>query len=178
LEEDDGGNLLLNENHPYYSQVQLQMKLYGASYCDFIVWRQNEMFIQQVPFNVIFISEALDKIPPFIKLCILPELVGKWFTHPVKPSGDSMNEVSSDVVQESYDGSSIEVNATVSSDAAHSSTQYSLQVCGEDCDQESEEDITLWYYRQKDLPEEELVGCELVMTQNVPENGFICHVYN
>ena len=109
---------------------------------------------------------------------ILPELVGKWFTHPAEPSGDSINEVSSDVVQESYDGSSIEVNATVSSDAAHSSTQYSLQVCGEDCDQESEEDITLWYYRQKDLPEEELVGCELVMTQNVPENGFICHVYN
>jgi len=53
------------------------MKLYGVSYCDFIAWRQNEMFIQRIPFNVIFISEALDKIPPFIKQCILPELVGK-----------------------------------------------------------------------------------------------------
>jgi len=59
LEEDDHGNLHLKENHPYYSQVQLQMKLYGASYCDFIAWRQNEMFIRRIPFNVIFISEAL-----------------------------------------------------------------------------------------------------------------------
>jgi len=81
-----------------------------------------------------------------------------WFTRPAEPSGDSINEVSSEVVQESYDGPSIQVSATVTSDAAHSSTHNNLQVCGEDCDQESEEDITLWCYCQKDLPEEELVG--------------------
>ena len=37
LKEDDSGNLHLKESHPYYCQVQLQMKLYGAHYCDFVV---------------------------------------------------------------------------------------------------------------------------------------------
>jgi len=37
LEEDDSRNLQLKESHPYYYQVQLQMKLYGTHYCDFAV---------------------------------------------------------------------------------------------------------------------------------------------
>jgi len=178
LEEDDHGNLHLKKNHPYYSQVLLQMKLYRASYCDFIVWRQDEVFIQRISFDVTFITEALSKIPPFIKLCILPELVGKWFTRPADPPVD---EVTSEVEQELYDGPSTDTIA-VTSDAhsstqynlddpsadvsvtiiitnnAHSSAQYNLQVSDEE--QESEEDATLWCYCRKDLPEEELVGCD------------------
>ena len=73
LEVDDSRNLRLKESHPYYYQVQLQMKLYGACYCDCVVWRKDDMFIQRISCNVAFITEALDKIPPFIKLCILPE---------------------------------------------------------------------------------------------------------
>ena len=106
LEEDDSGNLYLQESHPYYYQVQLQMKLYDAHYCDFVVWRESEMFIQRISCNVTFITEALDKIPRFIKLCILPELVGKWFTRPAEPSTDSSNEVVAEVVHDSLDGPS------------------------------------------------------------------------
>ena len=35
LEED---TFLLKQNHPYYFQVQLQMKLCKVKFCDFVVW--------------------------------------------------------------------------------------------------------------------------------------------
>ena len=59
LEEDDSGNLCLKESHPFYCQVQLQMKLYGANYCDFVAWRQDEMFIQRVPFNHLLLKHLI-----------------------------------------------------------------------------------------------------------------------
>jgi len=45
------------------------------------------------PDTVTFIKEALDKISPFMKLCILPELVGKWFTRPAELSHDHVVSV-------------------------------------------------------------------------------------
>ena len=38
--ENVSGDLVLKKNHAYYYQVQLQIKLYGTRYCDFIVWRK------------------------------------------------------------------------------------------------------------------------------------------
>ena len=53
------------------------------------------MFIQRISYNVTLITEV---IPPFVKLCLLPELVGKWFTRLAEVSVDSLTEVSSEVV--------------------------------------------------------------------------------
>ena len=49
------------------------MKLYGTRYCDFVVWRKESTIWQRIPLDVQFISEAVAKIPSFIKSCILPE---------------------------------------------------------------------------------------------------------
>ena len=76
LEKDISGDLVLKKEHAYYYQVQLQMKLYGADYCDFVVWREDNIIRQRIPFDINFISNALEKIPAFVKSCILPELVG------------------------------------------------------------------------------------------------------
>ena len=34
----EAGNLELKDNHQYFYQIQLQMKLCNASFCDFVVW--------------------------------------------------------------------------------------------------------------------------------------------
>ena len=73
------------------------MKLYGAHYCDFVVWRKNDMFIQRIICDVTLITDTLNKIPPFIKLCILPELVVKWFSWPAEPSVDPVYGGASEV---------------------------------------------------------------------------------
>ena len=41
----DGG-FALNTTHSYYYQVQAQIKLCKANYCDFVVWNENDLFIQ------------------------------------------------------------------------------------------------------------------------------------
>lgn len=86
--ENVNGDLVLKKNHAYYYQIQLQMKLYGGVYCDFVVWRKDNTIRQRIPLDVHFITESVAKIPSFIKSCILPELVGKWFTKPTEPSSD------------------------------------------------------------------------------------------
>ena len=80
--------LIVLKEHPYYYQLQLQMKLFGVDCCDFVIWREDNIVRQRIPFDIKFISEALEKIPALVKLCILPELVGKYFTKPAKNSGD------------------------------------------------------------------------------------------
>ena len=78
--EEDGDSLHLKEDHAYYYQVQLQMKLCQVDYADFVVWREEDLFIQRIGVEREFIDDAMQRAEPFVKLGILPELVGKWFT--------------------------------------------------------------------------------------------------
>jgi len=65
--EDDGGSLVLKEDHMYYYQIQLQCHM---QYCDFIPWREDgELFHQTVELDSDY---AICDVEPFI---ILPELV-------------------------------------------------------------------------------------------------------
>ena len=43
-------NLVFGVTHAYYYQVQAQLKFSGANanYCDFVVWREGELFVQGI----------------------------------------------------------------------------------------------------------------------------------
>ena len=73
---DDSGGLVLKEDYTYYYQVQLQMKICRVQYCDFVTWREDEIFHQKVELDSNFIDSAVCDVEPFIKFAILPELVG------------------------------------------------------------------------------------------------------
>ena len=78
---DDNGSLKLKEDHKYYYQIQLQMKLCRVHYCDFVAWRENdEIFYQRIYLDSDFIDNAIESVIPFIKFAVLPELVGMWFS--------------------------------------------------------------------------------------------------
>lgn len=79
LEEHDG-KFSLNESHAYYYQVQAQLKFCNVQYCDFVVWREGELVKQRIYPNEPFITAVLEKCMKFIKICVLPELLGKWCT--------------------------------------------------------------------------------------------------
>ena len=79
LEKDNSG-LRLKIDHAYYYQVQLQMKICQVEYADFVLWREEEMFFHRIVMDREFIDDAINHAESFIKLAILPELVGKWFT--------------------------------------------------------------------------------------------------
>ena len=94
--EDDNGGLALKEDHMYYYQIQLQMKLCHMQHCDFVAWREGEIFHQMVELDSDFIDSAIHDVEPFIKLAILPELVGKWFSkQPIMPLQSSSSTAAS-----------------------------------------------------------------------------------
>ena len=102
LEAGASGDLVLKKEHAYYYQVQLQMKLCHGDYCDFVVWREDNLIRQRITFDSRFISKALQGIPAFVKACILPEIVGKYFTKPAKLS-DDLDVASSSIVNQTVD---------------------------------------------------------------------------
>ena len=45
---------VLKKCHPYYTQVQGQLALTGAEWCDFIVYTHKGLIIQRIPFDLTF----------------------------------------------------------------------------------------------------------------------------
>ena len=53
------------------------MKICQVQYCDFVAWKEADVFVQMIPIDIEFIDDANENVKPFIKLAILPEIVGK-----------------------------------------------------------------------------------------------------
>ena len=70
----------LKKDHAYYFQVQAQMKFCNARYCDFVVWSPNDFFVEGIYPDVNFMDSAIEKVSVFIKVGVLPELLGKWYS--------------------------------------------------------------------------------------------------
>lgn len=80
LQKTQSGSLELSRGHPYYMQCQLQMHVTRRLYCDFVVWHAAGLHTERLTPDSLLMTEALAKAERFFTLCILPELVGKWFT--------------------------------------------------------------------------------------------------
>lgn len=81
LQQNDTG-VNLTQNHAYYYQVQMQLFITGTDYCDFIIWTPKDIYIERIVPDNDFWDNAVTKATLFFNRCILPELVGKWFTRP------------------------------------------------------------------------------------------------
>ena len=57
----------LKKAHEYYYQVQAQMKLTGACYCDFVVWSPDEFVVLRIDLANDFIAQAFEKATVFLK---------------------------------------------------------------------------------------------------------------
>jgi hypothetical protein len=44
------------------------------------MWREEELLVLQIDINEEFIADAIDKATHFYKQCVLPEILGKWYT--------------------------------------------------------------------------------------------------
>ena len=85
------GNLHLDHSHAYYYQVQTQIFMCKAEYCDFCVCTfpqgsQPSLHIERVPPDPNFWCSCVDSSRCFFRDCLLPELLGKWYTRSSVPS--------------------------------------------------------------------------------------------
>ena len=80
LERCSDGSFCLKRDHSYYYQCQLQMFVTEHGYCDFVIWTTDTLHIERVTPDETLIESVLPTAEKFFKLCILPELLGKWYT--------------------------------------------------------------------------------------------------
>ncbi|KAM9834824.1 uncharacterized protein ACBT44_014087 [Syngnathus typhle] len=80
LEQKLNGNYVLREDHQYYYQVQSQLYCTGRKYCDFVVWKENLLFIQRIIPDDSFLANELAKMDNFYLRCIMPEVLAKVYT--------------------------------------------------------------------------------------------------
>ncbi|KAL4008418.1 hypothetical protein ACER0C_002270 [Sarotherodon galilaeus] len=72
--------LQLKRAHPYYCQVQTQIFVTGANYCDLVIWTQRDFVVKCIFPDVDFWEPHLKQAQDFFHKLCLPELVGKYFS--------------------------------------------------------------------------------------------------
>ena len=84
----NSGSIHLDKKHAYYYQVQTQIFVCEVAYCDFCICTFPEsgpsMHIERIYPDPEFWHVCVSKAEHFFKVCILPELVGKWYTRPIQ----------------------------------------------------------------------------------------------
>ena len=78
--------LRLNRNHAYYYQVQTQMFVCNVNYCDFCVCtfpvnsEDCGLFLERIPRDDNLWNTIVTKSKQFFVTCLLPEILGNWYT--------------------------------------------------------------------------------------------------
>ena len=75
---------LLKKSHQYYYQVQQQLFITGRAFCDFVVCKTNgsnaDHIIERIQPDTNHWNSVLPKLTQFSRFCVLPEILGKWYT--------------------------------------------------------------------------------------------------
>ena len=81
----DNGVTFLHRDHAYYYQTQQQIFTTGYKFCDFVVCgftggKQINFFCERILPDINHWNTVLPKINEFWRYCILPEILGRWYT--------------------------------------------------------------------------------------------------
>jgi hypothetical protein len=88
----------LKRDHAYYYQVQAQLHCTGAPYCDFILYTNEDIFVERIEVDLSFLEENIAKAKVLFENSILPELLGRWYSHPPDTSTVTLTHTQSDDV--------------------------------------------------------------------------------
>ena len=101
LKYSSDNTLYLDQKHEYYYQVQTQLFVLDVDYCDFCVCtftadEESDLYIERIVKNRKFWDDCILRAGLFFRTCILPELLGKWYTRARKAS-DNLSVVNPDI---------------------------------------------------------------------------------
>jgi len=72
--------------HAHYYQVQVQMHVCDADFCDFVVClfphNAPSIFVKRVYRDTALWDYCVEKANEFFRVCVLPELMGRAYTRP------------------------------------------------------------------------------------------------
>ena len=97
------GKYTLRRNHNYYYQVQQQLHTTKRQYCDFVVFARDAagnivMVIERIVPDYAHWQTVLPKLTTFWRHCILPEILGRWYTRKCHLSLTQFSVVKADSV--------------------------------------------------------------------------------
>lgn len=75
LKRSPNGTIHLSSKHKYYYQVQGQIALCNAVYCDFVCWTEKGLFIERIKRDEDLITTMLPQLKQFLLDYLLPELL-------------------------------------------------------------------------------------------------------
>lgn len=78
LEEVDG-QLRLKRDSQYYFQVQTQLHVCNLQYCDFVVWTNNDIFVERIVPCKLFWQPVAKTALNFFRSVVLPEMTARHF---------------------------------------------------------------------------------------------------
>lgn len=65
LTQNADGNIELKRTHGYFFQIQGQMMVSGASFCEFVVYTKKDIFVQNIKEDLMFQNEMFHKLDNF-----------------------------------------------------------------------------------------------------------------
>lgn len=71
----------MEKSHEFFYQVQLQINLIGLKYCDLVIWSPKEFLSIRIEPDFDFWKIAMNKALTFHEQVVMPELLGKFYTH-------------------------------------------------------------------------------------------------
>lgn len=73
------GNFLLNNQHMYYCQVQINMWIFNCLICDFIIYskKDDDFVVIEVPFNSMYVENVVNGLKPVYFKKMLPMLLNR-----------------------------------------------------------------------------------------------------
>ena len=93
----------LDRSHAYYYQVQTQLFVCDVAYCDFVVCTfpaehcEPNIHIKRISADDNLWSSCISKSSHFSRVCVLPELLGRWYSRPcVKERSETRSVTSTD----------------------------------------------------------------------------------
>ena len=109
----DNDLLYLDHAHDYYYQVQTQMFVCNVEYCDFCVCTFPEsndcsLYIKRIFRDHEFWAACVEKAKHFFTVCLLPEILGNWYTRPTVSSHSSSDSSQSMANQNNSYNSEVE----------------------------------------------------------------------
>ena len=99
-----GEKLCLDKKHAYYYQIQTQLFVCDVEYADFCVctflkdgnndYDDGGIHIERITKNFDFWEKCVEKARNFFTTCLLPEILGSWYTRPTfkKHSSNSLTD--------------------------------------------------------------------------------------
>ena len=69
----------------------MQLFVTKCDYCDFILWTEKDdsLFVERITFDSEFFQKELELARTFFIKCIIPELLGKWFSAPKQATANT-----------------------------------------------------------------------------------------